>query len=261
MGTIRKPDTPEKAIRLKCLECCCGAATEVENCNLSGCPLFEYRMYGAKPAEKKQQTAGDLVVETDSSKIAVSGENAKLEVVVKKDSVVKDGNMFVVDLDKVERNTSDETAPKKKRQSRKKTEVSIEVESVKKHEPVIELEEVEIKQPDEIIDPISKVDTGTGTICGEPVVVAETVDPEKSEDDDIDLDLDIDDEPKEIEAEPEKKETDSVPDVSMSEIDLDGTGIDDIKSKKKESKKKAEPVKEQNEIDLDDIDVDDIFDW
>lgn len=33
----------------------------------------------------------------------------------------------------------------------------------------------EVKVPDEIIEPISKVDTGTGTICGEEPIIAETV--------------------------------------------------------------------------------------
>ena len=87
MGTPRKPDTPEKAIRLKCLECCCG---EVEQCGLTGCPLYDFRMYGVKKSE-----------------------------------------------------------------------------------------ELAAKTPDEIIEPISKVDTGTGTICGEPPVIAETVKPIK----------------------------------------------------------------------------------
>ena len=33
----------------------------------------------------------------------------------------------------------------------------------------------ETKVPDEVIEPISKVDTGTGTICGEESIIAETV--------------------------------------------------------------------------------------
>ena len=280
MGTIRKPDTPEKAIRLKCLECCCGAAAEVENCNLSGCPLFEYRMYGAKPTEKKEPTTGDLVVETDSSKIAVSSENAKLEVVVKNPKVVS-------------------PKPSKRKSSK-------------------------AKAPDEIIEPISKVDTGTGTICGEPVIVGETVTPVpvKNEDESIDWDLDIDDidnEPVEIEPshkktddKPAKKdeqdlELDDVPDVEMAEIDIDEPAVESkppiedghkfvvdldkverkeepAPKKKKQTKKKypdeifvdekatpdnivmtAEEAskkteKEQAQESLDDIDIDELFD-
>lgn len=81
--------SPERAIRLKCLECCCGQAIEVEQCGLTGCPLYDFRMYGVQPKEPNP----------------------------------------------------------------------------------------EVKTPDEIIEPISKVDTGTGTICGEEPVIAETVKP------------------------------------------------------------------------------------
>lgn len=36
--------TRAKAIRLKCLDCCCGNAAEVRRCPASDCPLFIYRM-------------------------------------------------------------------------------------------------------------------------------------------------------------------------------------------------------------------------
>lgn len=42
--------TPIKAIRAKCVECCCGNFAEVRECELSECPLFEYRM-GHRPKE------------------------------------------------------------------------------------------------------------------------------------------------------------------------------------------------------------------
>ena len=32
-----------KAIRLKCLDCCCGQAIEVKLCPCSDCPLYLYR--------------------------------------------------------------------------------------------------------------------------------------------------------------------------------------------------------------------------
>lgn len=43
--------TPLKAIRLKCLDCCCGQIVEVKNCPCSDCPLYIYR-YGHNPARK-----------------------------------------------------------------------------------------------------------------------------------------------------------------------------------------------------------------
>ena len=35
--------SPLKAIRAKCLDCCCGQASEVKNCPSKRCPLWEYR--------------------------------------------------------------------------------------------------------------------------------------------------------------------------------------------------------------------------
>ena len=36
--------TRGKAIRLKCLGCCCGSAMEVRLCAAQGCPLWRYRL-------------------------------------------------------------------------------------------------------------------------------------------------------------------------------------------------------------------------
>jgi hypothetical protein len=36
--------TRAKAIRAKCLDCCCGQAVEVRLCTVQKCPLFPYRM-------------------------------------------------------------------------------------------------------------------------------------------------------------------------------------------------------------------------
>ena len=33
-----------KAIRLKCLDCCCGQAAEVRKCPATLCPLWRFRM-------------------------------------------------------------------------------------------------------------------------------------------------------------------------------------------------------------------------
>lgn len=35
--------TPMKAIRLKCLDCCCGQYKEIAGCNTKSCPLWIYR--------------------------------------------------------------------------------------------------------------------------------------------------------------------------------------------------------------------------
>ena len=43
--------TPLKAIRSKCLDCCCGSAKEVRLCPAPDCPLYLFR-YGHNPNRK-----------------------------------------------------------------------------------------------------------------------------------------------------------------------------------------------------------------
>lgn len=66
MKTPSKALTPIKAIRAKCLDCCCGAKQEVRFCSLKKCPLHPYRM-GHRP-----KTASDTaeVPETENRQIA-----------------------------------------------------------------------------------------------------------------------------------------------------------------------------------------------
>lgn len=40
--------TPMKAIRAKCLDCCCGSSNEVRLCTIENCPLYSYR-FGKNP--------------------------------------------------------------------------------------------------------------------------------------------------------------------------------------------------------------------
>jgi hypothetical protein len=44
MSNQAKRLTRAKAIRAKCLDCCCGQAIEVRLCTAQKCPLFPYRM-------------------------------------------------------------------------------------------------------------------------------------------------------------------------------------------------------------------------
>ena len=46
--------TPMKAIRLKCLDCCCGSFTEVKLCNIKTCPLYPYKS-GHKPKKDTEE--------------------------------------------------------------------------------------------------------------------------------------------------------------------------------------------------------------
>lgn len=43
--------TPIKAIRAKCLDCCCGSALEVRLCGATDCPIYPYRL-GVRPSSK-----------------------------------------------------------------------------------------------------------------------------------------------------------------------------------------------------------------
>lgn len=43
--------TRGKAIRLKCLDCCCGNSAEVRRCVVRNCPLWPYRMGSEKKAQ------------------------------------------------------------------------------------------------------------------------------------------------------------------------------------------------------------------
>ena len=43
--------TRGKAIRLKCLDCCCGIPSEVRWCQVKRCPLWRFRMGREEPAE------------------------------------------------------------------------------------------------------------------------------------------------------------------------------------------------------------------
>lgn len=44
----KKRTSPLKAIRLKCLDCCCGSNHEVKLCTAENCPLHPFR-FGKNP--------------------------------------------------------------------------------------------------------------------------------------------------------------------------------------------------------------------
>lgn len=45
---------PVKAIRAKCLDCCCGSAQEVSLCPCDDCALYPFR-FGKNPYRKKKE--------------------------------------------------------------------------------------------------------------------------------------------------------------------------------------------------------------
>lgn len=50
----KKKITPIKAIRLKCLDCCCGSSNEVKLCAATSCPLYLFRE-GHNPNIQKRE--------------------------------------------------------------------------------------------------------------------------------------------------------------------------------------------------------------
>lgn len=61
--------TPIKAIKAKCLDCCCGQRDEVKNCPSKSCPLWMYRL-GKNPNRKRRSL-------TEEQKIAAKERLAK----------------------------------------------------------------------------------------------------------------------------------------------------------------------------------------
>lgn len=50
----KKLTNPVKAIRAKCLDCCCGQTKEVELCQSTKCALFPFR-FGKNPYRTKRE--------------------------------------------------------------------------------------------------------------------------------------------------------------------------------------------------------------
>ena len=44
---------PLKAIRAKCIDCCCGSSKEVELCKTINCPIYHFRL-GKNPYREKR---------------------------------------------------------------------------------------------------------------------------------------------------------------------------------------------------------------
>lgn len=55
---------PVKAIRAKCLDCCCGSTAEVASCSVTGCALFPFRI-GKNPYRQRREM-------TDQEKLALA---------------------------------------------------------------------------------------------------------------------------------------------------------------------------------------------
>lgn len=56
--------TPIKAIRSKCIECCCSQRNEVRLCTIPDCPLFPYRM-GHRPKNNIDEAEEEIEEQED----------------------------------------------------------------------------------------------------------------------------------------------------------------------------------------------------
>jgi hypothetical protein len=54
--------TPIKAMRAKCLDCCCGSTKEVRLCPVIECALYPYR-FGRRPTKAILDTIKDIYAE------------------------------------------------------------------------------------------------------------------------------------------------------------------------------------------------------
>ena len=66
--TIPKTISYTKAIQKKCLDCCCGARTEVRDCEIYHCPLFPYR-FGVRPDSYVNKHPRTVIVNEKGRKI------------------------------------------------------------------------------------------------------------------------------------------------------------------------------------------------
>lgn len=61
---LSKKVTPLRAIRFKCIDCCCGQVNEVRLCTCVECPLYPFRM-GHSPHKNELSNEGEEICNDD----------------------------------------------------------------------------------------------------------------------------------------------------------------------------------------------------
>ena len=149
MGIVKaKTITPLQAIRKYCLQCSCGDKKEVDECTISGCPLYVFRLGEPKTTKNEKEnepiiTPGDMLDKPKCIiKEEIMGLGKCIEPILKVEPTqsvngtgticgedivfaeskqpIEDGHKVVVDLDNVE-HTEDKPV-KEKKQTKKKVE-------------------------------------------------------------------------------------------------------------------------------------------
>ena len=67
-------DTPIKAMRKKCLDCCAGSRKEVRECPVIDCALYPYR-FGKRPTKAILDTIKEFYEQKDEPTGGLSPEN------------------------------------------------------------------------------------------------------------------------------------------------------------------------------------------
>ena len=71
--------TPLKAIRAKCVDCCCGNKAEVRRCPAEKCNLHPYRM-GHRPKGSKDTTPDEFSENTPENPDVETGDEEDCDV-------------------------------------------------------------------------------------------------------------------------------------------------------------------------------------
>lgn len=66
--------SPLKAIRAKCLDCCCGQSNEVKLCPVENCALWQFR-FGKNPYRKREMTEEQRQASAERLKKAREAKN------------------------------------------------------------------------------------------------------------------------------------------------------------------------------------------
>lgn len=69
--------SPLKAIRAKCIDCCCGNKTEVRLCSSEKCPLWAFRSGHRLPKEIVEGEGGDEKTLNNSGFSGQSGDSGE----------------------------------------------------------------------------------------------------------------------------------------------------------------------------------------
>ena len=73
--------TPRKAIRAKCLDCCCGHPSEVRDCTAINCPLYPHR-FGKRPKTDVTTPEDGMEIYTPENPLVFSAESKNKDPLV-----------------------------------------------------------------------------------------------------------------------------------------------------------------------------------